>query len=35
MTNSENVCYNMAGFYSEFPEGISGGPLKALYNHGG
>jgi hypothetical protein len=35
MTNSENVVYNMAGFYSEFPEGLSGGPLKYLYNHGG
>jgi hypothetical protein len=35
MTNSENVVYNMAGYYSEFPEGLSGGPLKYYYNRGG
>eukprot|EP00927_Polykrikos_kofoidii_P074766 TRINITY_DN7079_c0_g1_i2.p1 TRINITY_DN7079_c0_g1~~TRINITY_DN7079_c0_g1_i2.p1 ORF type:complete len:1404 (-),score=206.72 TRINITY_DN7079_c0_g1_i2:68-4234(-) len=28
MTNSENVVYNMVGFYSEFPEGIAFGPMK-------
>eukprot|EP00808_Paulinella_micropora_P014984 g853.t1 len=33
MANSENVVYNMVGFYSEFPEGISGGPLVYDYTN--